>query len=189
MMDLLDQSKQDSPMEWHIIRSMDELSRELRFDELKIQDICEVAAISKPTFYRYFKNKQDALRWHMKGIGSVGANQIGRSCGWYDGILVTLLAMLELKNLYSSFEYIDSNNPFGGHTFTGELFFQSMVQTLTGLKRLPLTDLLEFQIRAVADIFSGAFERYRASGMKDPAHYAFLCETLIPKPLYDIMDE
>ena len=60
---------------------------------------------------------------------------------------------------------------------------------MTGIKRLPLTELLEFQIRAVTDIFGGAFERFRISGMKDPVRYASLCESSIPNPLHDIMNE
>ena len=175
-------------MEWLILRAMDELCLEVTFADLKMIDICAKAAISKTTFYRYFQNKQNAVRWHMKIIAKIGTCQIGRSYSWREGILVSLLGMIELKALYSSFEYTDNLNPFSGNEFTGELLFRSMVQTLAEMKRLPLTELLEFQIRVVTDVFGGSFERFRLSGMKDPEHYAMLCESSIPNPLYSIMN-
>ncbi len=185
---MLAQSKVDFPMEWVILYAMNELCKNTSYNDLKIQDVCKEAAISKPTFYRYFQNKSNAVRWHMKKIALAGVCQIGQRYTWHEGIYVTLCGILELKSLYQAFDRSDSENPFGGQKFTGDLLRHSLTQTLTEVKRYQLIEELEFQIQAVTNMLGGALGRFASQDSVNPEKYAIMCENSIPNPIRDILN-
>jgi AcrR family transcriptional regulator len=185
MKSLLEESLKKYPAEWEILLAMNALAQDTPFERLRVQDICKNAGISKPTFYNYFHNKSDAVRWHIRQAGLAGMYQIGRKYSWREGILRTLLSVLEVRDLYAGFVFDDKSNPFQGHTFTGELFYRFALHTLAEVKRVQFTEELEFQLRTTTDIFNGCFERFRKSGLKNPETVATLCEGAIPNPLRD----
>ena len=44
----------------------DSLFREMGYDNVSVQDICNVAGIAKPTFYYYFASKEELLSQYIK---------------------------------------------------------------------------------------------------------------------------
>jgi AcrR family transcriptional regulator len=187
-MDYLSRSKSEHPMEWSILEAMNSLAATTSFNRMEIQSICKAAAISKPSFYRYFRNKQNAVRWHMKQAALMGVGRIGYRFSWHEGIQITLACITGLGNLYGSFDTDDKSNPFAGHKFTGTLLTQSLKRTLTERQHVQLTSELEFQISAVADIFNGAFGRWQREGYQNTGELVRLCAQVVPEPLRELMD-
>ena len=188
-MDYLYQSKREYPMEWSILEAMNTLAETISLSDMQIQSICSAASLSKPTFYRYFKNKNHAVRWHMKQAGMASTCKIGYRFSWKEGFGIMASCLLELGNLYRSFDAEDPNNPFSGNDFTSNLWVRSLKQTLTERKRILLTDELEFQLLAAADIYQGAVGRWQKSGFDDPATFVSLCDRTVPEPLYGLLNE
>lgn len=72
------------------------------YETVTIPQISERAGISKQTFYRYYKNKDEILRWCEHAALDVGINEIGRIYGWHEGIYRTALVKYCHKSLFSS---------------------------------------------------------------------------------------
>jgi AcrR family transcriptional regulator len=68
---------------------------EAPFDRVKVQRICEIAHVSRQTFYRHFRSKDDIPTWHINHYFRVGTFQIGRTLDWHSGNRTTLRGLIE----------------------------------------------------------------------------------------------
>lgn len=50
----------------HILESFNELLEKKDFDKITVEEVCARAEISKPTFYRYYRDKYDVMTYNFQ---------------------------------------------------------------------------------------------------------------------------
>ncbi|MBQ2692911.1 MAG: TetR family transcriptional regulator [Clostridia bacterium] len=50
----------------HILASFNELLEKKDFDKITVEEVCARAEISKPTFYRYYRDKYDVMTYNFQ---------------------------------------------------------------------------------------------------------------------------
>ena len=50
----------------HILETFNELMEHRAFDKITVEEICKKAEISKPTFYRYYRDKYDVMTYNFQ---------------------------------------------------------------------------------------------------------------------------
>ena len=123
----------------------DKLVEETPFDKLSVTQICEEAGISRATFYRCFKDKFAIAQWHVELAWAQGANEIGRTLSWKEGYYITE-ANIASRNLF--YAGVAKSNDYNAiDNFAPRLRRKTITETLTQMRKVPLTEHLKFQIR------------------------------------------
>lgn len=52
----------------HILNVFNELMDKKAFEKITVEEICRAADISKPTFYRYYKDKYDVMTYNFRKL-------------------------------------------------------------------------------------------------------------------------
>jgi len=58
---------------------MKQLMQRREIEKISVSDICEEAVISRPTFYKYFKDKYDLVNWYFDKVATNSFLQMGTS--------------------------------------------------------------------------------------------------------------
>ena len=127
------------PIEWAILGAMDRLSRHCEtFGNPQIKAICREASVSKPTFYRHFDNRSQAVQWHIDQVARISLTRIGVDFTCQQGIELMLSYTLEFEDLYRLLGKTEQDNPCISKNYTSEVFCGAVINTLTRRKRVPL---------------------------------------------------
>lgn len=168
-----------------IVAAFEELSKSASFESIKIQQVCELADISRSTFYHHFKDRNDVLEWHSLYAYAVGIDCIGRFLNWFEGHLITTKVTDQYRNLYYRAGYLRE------YSAIRPVFFRHRVETLRetviAYQKRELTPTIDFQILAIAGM-EEAVANLRYGGELDltPRQYASYLETVVPRELYEI---
>lgn len=159
------------------------------FPEMRLKEICKEAHISKPTFYRHFSNKEDAVRWHVDQVARISLTRIGIDFTVSQGIELMLAYISEFRYLYELFGKTERDNPMILKSYTEQVFSNAIINTLATRIRIPITHEIEFQVHALYDVLHGAFERWRLEGLKEiPSDVAKMCSESAPAHLTNLLD-
>ncbi len=156
--------------------------------EITIKRICEEAHISKPTFYRYFDNKEDMSLWVCRRAADAGFTQIGRTCTWFVGLYRTCLMFLRYKAYFSA-------APAGGSvgSVRDALFDykrDAIMETLTKYRRERVDSIVTFQIESFLISSDSMFRYWGESGMSmSPEDIAAYITSAVPWGLYNALKE
>lgn len=170
-----------------ILDAADKLVEETPFDKLSVTQICEEAGISRATFYRCFKDKFAIAQWHVELAWSQGANEIGRTLSWKEGYYITE-ANIASRNLF--YAGVAKSNDYNAiDNFAPRLRRKTITETLTQMRKVPLTEHLKFQIDATVELEVHLLPKW---------HYGFydvsldeMCEWVadsIPRELFDLLN-
>lgn len=175
-------------MQDKIFDALMEVLGEKRYVDVSVGDICDKAFVSRPTFYRYFANKDNLVRWKTKQIFKAGLSQIGRTCTWKQGFYVTLVGLRRCKALYSdpqSADFVASFLDFASH-YQREL----LVEALLRHRGIPLNEKLEFEIDALVVVHGLMTRRWAEEGMRVPPEtMADYLSAIVPYDLYHLLNE
>lgn len=170
-----------------IVSALLELVEVIPYSDIEIRQICEHAFISRQTFYRYFQSKDSIVRWKTKEYFNEGICQIGRKYDWYDGYLITLRGLYELKALY-----IDEQTPAFVSSlieFCGEIQKEALIATLTRYKGVVLTEKLKFQIDALDAGQAYSTRQWNLNGMNvEPSVMADYMVSIVPYDIYHVLN-
>ena len=156
--------------------------------EITIKRICEEAHISKPTFYRYFDNKEDMAIWVYRRAIDAGFTQIGRTCTWFVGLYRTCLEFLRYKAYFSAAPKGPSNGMVGDALFDYKR--DVLMETLTKYRRERIDSVAAFQIEAFLVSSGSMFRYWGESGMNmSPEDIAAYITSLVPWGLYNLLKE
>ncbi len=156
--------------------------------EITIKRICEEAHISKPTFYRYFDNKEDMALWVSRRAIDAGFTQIGRTCTWFVGLYRTCLEFLRYKAYFSAAPKSTSNGMVGDALFDYKR--DVLMETLTKYRRERIDSVAAFQIEAFLVSSGSMFRYWGESGMNmSPEDIAAYITSSVPWGLYNLLKE
>lgn len=166
-----------------ILSALDAIVAEKSYEKASIASICEIAKVSRSTFYHHFKDKNSVLQWHSRIAYEMGIDQIGRSLGWLNGHMVTTQIIERYKGLYflggTSSEYSAVVPSFIRHRV------DNLRETIVDFQHMRLTPLLDFQIQAMASVESAMANRYYANELgMSMKEFCSSIVTLVPSELY-----
>lgn len=170
-----------------IFDALEALLHEKPYVEISINDICSQAFISKPTFYRYFKNKENIVRWKTKQFFQEGLVQIGRTCSWQEGYAITTQLFYEHRSIFE-----DEQSPtFVADFFTFLTAYQEncLIETITCFKGEPVSEKLRIQIQALTIAQSRITRSWATEGMSIPPDvFAEYLASIVPHDLFKLFN-
>lgn len=160
--------------------------------EITIKRICEEAHISKPTFYRYFDNKEDMSYWVARRAIDAGFTQIGRTCTWFVGLYRTCLEFLRYKAYFSAAPKNSGSSTSGSIVSDVLIDYKRdvLMETLTKYRRTRIDSIMAFQIEAFLVSSSSMFRYWGESGMNmSPEDIAAYITSAVPWGLFNTLKE
>ena len=159
-------SKQRLKMKLQILHALENLLEVKEYSRIEVNDICNEAHISKPTFYRYFKNKDSIFTWMTKVSIKCGIEEIGRKYTWYEGYLVSLMLTYRHRVFYIEkrhSEAMDSISDFVWHYQC-----EALRETLNMYEDIKVDEKLLYQVEAAARTQLFMARKWCEDGMKVP---------------------
>ncbi len=179
---------QRARMRRDILFALERLLQNRRYVEIGVNEICAEAHISKPTFYRYFQNKDSIIQWMSKEAMSCGVAQVGRKYTWFEGHYRTMTVFLRHKVYYS-----DPQSPAvtsSLQAFSSGYLKETLIETLTDYKKVEITEKLVFQIEALNYALGQITRQWGAEGMRIPPEtVAEYLTSVVPYDLYKLLNE
>ena len=166
------ESASDVKMKLHIVQAATTVLADTTFEDMSIKQICSEAHISRPTFYRYFPNKESLPTWHIDHFFRIGSFQIGRTLTWYEGHYVELPNGCPPLRQYST-----------------KMHAENLKETLVSFRGITLTDRLAFQVEAFAKTRTDITKKWVCGGMEPPPSiFAEFTNSVVPSELFALLD-
>ena len=170
-----------------ISMAANELGRERHFDSLTVDEICEVAGISRSTFYRAFDDKYAILMWCGEIPFERGIAQMGRTLTCLEGATITLEGFGLFNDLFYSTRSSSErgSREENGIEYAQELFLKTAVEVHHEKRDRDL----EFQAHwAASCLLETAVAMSSGKHSETPAQAALLVANAFPPRLRAIMD-
>lgn len=185
------QKAQSRDEEWRelIFRAFREcLKQDCTYAEATVKKICEEAHISKPTFYRYFENKEDMCAWAYKKCLDEGFTEIGRTCSWFVGFYRTCRKQMEYSEFFAATIDNEALNEVGRQVV--DYMRRIIVETLTRYHQREIDTLFAFQIEALLASHNAMIRYWGTMGMEiSVEEMAAYLTSIVPFGLYAAMRE
>lgn len=168
--------------------AVDSLARERDFDELRVDEICEAAGISRSAFYRLFEDKYQIATWCQRFSTDAGIREIGRTLDAAEGNFVTCSGLLLFKNLFRSAG--KSQRPGSVKPIARDLHIEYLTRTLREFKGIEIDAELAFQIDYVATSEAEMVGRWLLGDFDaDARAFAGLIVSCMPPRLLALVDD
>lgn len=92
--------KQNLDTRYAIINGLNQLSKTIPYDKIRIMDICKASGVSRATFYRLFYNIDDIVYWLWDECNSNSLYKMGNPYGWKTAKIMQFNEMLKYKDLF-----------------------------------------------------------------------------------------
>ena len=171
-----------------IIKSFKKLVNEYSFDKITVTMIAEDVGISRPIFYRHFKDKYDLINWYFDVLAQMSFKQMGISLTLREGLI-------------KKFEFIKGEGQFFAAAFSSEsqnclmeYDYQCIYQFYCdiihkqGADKIP--EELEFLLRMYCRGSIAMTVEWATTGMKmSPEQLADQLIEAMPPKLYDLFKD
>lgn len=181
------ESINDIKMRFHIVDALNKALEHTPYDEVAIKQICSAANISRPTFYRYFVNKESIPQWYIEHYFDIGSFQVGRTLSWHDGQFITLTGMKRASEFFRRLE--EPNGCISLRQFGAKIHADKLRETVTEYRHFELTDRLDFQIDTFARTQANITVRWIAAGMVIPVEtFVGYSNSVVPPELFAMLE-
>lgn len=171
----------------NIFRALVILLERKRYSEIGIDDICREAYISRPTFYRYFKNKDNIIRWETKKIFSIGVSRIGRQWTWQEGFFITVSALYKYRSFYADPDYLEFTS--GLFEFCEQMLTRDILETISLIGCVAVTERIRFVVEAMSASTGVMTMKWIKSGMKiEPKMLSEYLVATVPQEIYELLN-
>lgn len=169
-----------------IFGALRKLAAEKPLDKISVREICDIAGVSKSTFYNNFQDKYAIVNWHYDMVMEAGVNKIGRTLSWEQGHLITSFGFAGEMAIYRAARKSSDQNGLLPHGIRARE--SVLIETLTEYRHVELTDKLSFQVTALAAAEQAVVGRYLTSSNPiDVCAYVENMLSIIPPELFDAM--
>lgn len=175
-------------MKYKLANAMKELLVHTPVDKITVKQIVDQCDVTRPTFYRHFKDKYDLINWYFDVLAQMSFKQMGISLTLREGLL-------------KKFEFIKGEGQFFAAAFSSEsqnclmeYDYQCIYQFYCdiihkqGVDKIP--EELEFLLRMYCRGSIAMTVEWATTGMKMPPEQ--LADQLIdamPPKLYDLFKD
>ena len=170
-----------------VLDATDRLMQKTPLDKLTVKDICAAAGVSRPTFYRYFKDKYDIAQWYWTFLAENCLKGTGTTITWYESNLNMLREFQARYDFFLHSFQSETYNSCREHGYRCRVDY--LRETITTSLGIELTEELDFQIRFFVDAESRAVVNWLKEGMPNPPEtIARYIESCVPRRLYELLD-
>ncbi|MDR0513560.1 MAG: TetR/AcrR family transcriptional regulator, partial [Coriobacteriaceae bacterium] len=171
---------QDYEAKMRFVSILSALFHEIDFEHLTVKQICEMAEVTRPTFYHYFHDKYEIVQWHSDLIAQMGIFQIGRSLNWREGYFISLHGHFEHRLLYKNVAKVRGFQALSRYSERARK--ENLVHTIVDHCHRELSKELLFQVSALAIAETTLAMRWMSDGFSEsPSEMAELLESIVPK--------
>lgn len=175
-------AEQHVTMQLGILHALESLLAKKEYSQIKVNEICAEAHVSKTTFYRYFSSKEHIVIWLAQHSLDCGVVRIGRDLSWHEGFLKTNTMHYQRRIFYES-NTRTSGIPETLLSFSSSYFAKALAQTLIS-KGINITNRLAYQIDFFTLGTGHISKRWAAEGMRiDLNTFADIEESMVPSEL------
>lgn len=171
-----------------IIEAAERLLSHMSFEDMTVSDICQAAGISRPTFYRYFRDKYDMAQWYWNLLGNRYLRECGRSLDWYESNLGMLKEFKRGRGFFNPAIADDGDlNSCLKHGYRQRIEY--LRETICNLNPTLYNESIAFQVSFFADAESRAIAAWLNDGMPiSPERLSRFIESCIPPELHTLID-
>jgi AcrR family transcriptional regulator len=171
----------------NIVDALTELCKKKPYAKIGVSDIVAQANISRSGFYHHFEDKNSVVKWVSLQCYSRGIDEIGRTLSWFEGHMITTKGMVSHAQLFVSAKSCQDFD--GGQPFFIRHRIENLEETIRKYQRKELTDLLKFQIEAVAHVEVFASEKFMNGGYDfSLKEFCDKVVSTVPKELYHALE-
>ena len=177
----------DIEMRRAIVAALTEALGQTPYSDVTIKEVCAAAHISRPTFYRYFENKDAIPLWYIRHFFKIGTFEIGRTLSWYEGHYITLSCMESNGVFFNRCELPDGCPPL--KSIPTREHADNLRETIRKYHHTEITDILDFQITTFAKTRTDITRKWVEDGFKlSPQEFAEYTNSIIPHQLYKLLN-
>ena len=170
-----------------IIQAFEYLLFKHEYSEVSVKQICAEAHVSKPTFYRYFHNKDSIVHWMLAESIKQGIALVGLRHNWYDGFYRTALYFYRHRTLFSDPQNAELTASFVNYS-SG--YFKRILTTTLTSKNIKITPKLSFQIDSFNFAQGYMTRQWAKEGMHMPPElYADYMTSVVPIDLFLLLNK
>ena len=135
-----------------------ELLAKKSFDEIKVNDICNLAMIHRTTFYSHFQDKYDLLEYCVKNIEQeltekINTTQYSNSKEFYTNLVMSLLEYIS-ENKKTNLYNVD--NTANENDFISEIEESEMSKTVLNEENIDPKELHAFNYNYINGIMNAS---------------------------------
>ena len=134
----------NSEIKLEITSALDRLMNSTDLDRISVKAICDEAGVSRATFYRYFEDKFDVVKWYLQYLDTKGVDRIGRSLSWYEGYFLSTAIIHD--NVQFFLDAAKSRDLNSLDMVAPRVRRDTILKTLTDYRHVELTEHLRFQV-------------------------------------------
>ena len=131
-------------MKYKLANGMKELLVHTPVDKITVKQIVDQCDVTRPTFYRHFKDKYDLINWYFDRILLESFQHMGEGKTAYEGLVNKFHYIEEEKLFFKAAFRNDDQNCLRDHDFQLILrFYENQIQAKT---KQPIPENLHFQL-------------------------------------------
>ena len=123
-------------MKYKLANAMKELLVHTPVDKITVKQIVDQCNVTRPTFYRHFKDKYDLINWYFDKLLAKSFEHMGMGKTVYDALVKKFTYIQEEHVFFAAAFKYDSQNSLRQHDFELILdFYENLIREKTG--RIP----------------------------------------------------
>lgn len=164
-----------------IAEAMKKLVKDSSIDRITVSEIIETADVSRPTFYRYFRDKYDLVNWYFQKLCDKSFMQMGVSMNLREALTKKFEFLRGEKDFFQAAFACESQNNLTEYDYACIYKFYS--NYIRGEDGAEFTDEIEFLLRMYCRGSIAMTAEWARGGMKEePGRIVdWLIEALPPK--------
>lgn len=156
-----------------ILRSFEELLQQKSFEKIRINEICSNCGVSRPTFYRYYKDKHELMDWVYISRMNKTKNENMDLSGWSNILKELIRFTSENKVYFTKLIKVQGQNSF--ESFMIDYGLQYSVESLKSIFPDGLPDQIYYSCRAYCIATTRLVLEWINDGMKMPKDQFYKC--------------
>ena len=153
---------------------------------MTVENICEKARISKPTFYRCFSSKFDVIPWWISWCNDRSSSLIGSRYSWNKGLFLAGCLYASMSDQIAFVENRTTNLQSSRQRIEVRRLEESLrkaVQTRTG----QVSDIMSFCISAFSFLQNEILLTLCKRGSFSAEEFARMALSIVPRTLHDAL--
>ena len=174
-------------MKYKLAEAMKELLNHYPVEKITVTQIVDQCGVTRPTFYRHFKDKYDLVNWHFDKLVQKSFQEMGGSLNLREGLRKKFEFIKREGKFFPAAFTCDSQNCLKEYDYEWFYqFYRDMVHE-KGVKDIP--DDIEFLLRMYCRGSVHMTAEWATTGMKvPPEEMADRLMAVLPPMLYDLLE-
>lgn len=153
-------------------------------DKISVTQIVEEADVTRPTFYRHFKDKYDLVNWYFDKLAQRSFRQMGISMSFREGLITKFRLMQEEKIFFRSAFLSENQNCLIDYDY--ECIYQFYSEVIKQ-KGIPMEEDMDFLLRMYCRGSIYMTAEWARNGMKiSPEQMADRLSAAVPPKLFEL---